>query len=55
MEKKYTLKNRTRISSAIANEKYEELKKLSEDTSIPVSKLLDKAVDLLLIEYKDKR
>lgn len=38
------LKNRVAISNAIDKELYEKLKKYSEETSIPVSKLLDKAI-----------
>ena len=30
---------------------YEELKKLSKDTSIPISRLLDKAIKMLLDSY----
>ena len=47
---KYGLKNRIRISNAIDKDLYENLKKLSEETMIPMSKLLDKAIELLLKE-----
>ena len=42
------LKNRTPIGSAIDKNLYEELKKYSLDTGIPISKLLDKAIELFL-------
>lgn len=46
------LKNRTPISNAIETELYEKLKQLSKDTMIPISKLLDKAIELVLQEYE---
>ena len=42
------LKNRTAISTAVDNELYKKLKEYSEKTSIPISKLLDKAISLFL-------
>lgn len=42
------LKNRTAISTAIDNELYKKLKEYSGKTSIPISKLLDKAISLFL-------
>lgn len=45
------LKNRTTIGSAVNKELYNKLKKLSLDTSIPISKLLDKAIELVLKDY----
>ena len=42
------LKNRTAISTAIDNELYKKLKEYSEKTSIPISKLIDKAISLFL-------
>ena len=41
------LKNRVRIGSAIDIELYKKLKELSENTQIPISKLLDNALKLL--------
>ena len=41
------LKNRTPVGSAIDKELYNWLKEYSKETSIPVSKLLDKAIILL--------
>lgn len=49
------LKNRTRIGSAIDKKLYEQLKKLAEDTRIPISKLLDEAIaDLIEKHMKSK-
>lgn len=42
------LKNRTAISTAIDNDLWQKLKRYSEETSIPISKLLDKAVYMFL-------
>lgn len=42
------LKNRIAISNAVDKELYARLKKYSERTSIPMSKLLDKAIALFL-------
>ena len=44
------LKNRVIPNSAIDKELYSKLKDLSKETSIPLSKLLDKAIELLLKE-----
>lgn len=41
------LKNRTPVGSAIDKELYNWLKEYSKETSIPISKLLDKAITLL--------
>lgn len=46
------LKNRTPISNAVDTKLYGELKQLSQDTMIPISKLLDRAIELVLKEYK---
>ena len=42
------LTNRVAISNAIDKELYAKLKAYSEETGIPMSKLLDKAVKMLL-------
>lgn len=42
------LKNRTAISTAIDIELYQRIKAHSEKTSIPISKLLDKAIAMYL-------
>ena len=48
------LKNRTRISNAVDTKLLIKLKQLSKDTGIPISKLLDKAITLLLNSYKNR-
>lgn len=45
---KKILKNRTQFTSTLKNEYYESIRKMSHDTDIPISKLLDKAVEKLL-------
>ncbi|SHK36844.1 Ribbon-helix-helix domain-containing protein, partial [Anaerobranca californiensis DSM 14826] len=47
-----SLKNRIRIGSAIDKKLYEEIKMLSEKTRIPMSKLLDEAIEDLIKKYK---
>lgn len=47
------LKNRTRIGSAIDKKLYEQLKKLADDTRIPISKLLDEAIEDLIIKHTE--
>lgn len=42
------LKNRTAISTAIDKELYEKLKQYSDESGIPLSKLFDKSIRLLL-------
>ena len=42
------LKNRVQIGSAIDKTCYEKLKIHSKNTGIPVSKLLDKAIEMFL-------
>lgn len=46
------LKNRTAISTAIDKELYAKLKAYSEETSIPLSKLFDKAIAMYLESVK---
>lgn len=48
MSKNRGLKNRIAISNAVDRELYEKLKKYSEETSIPMSKLLDKSIKFFL-------
>ena len=52
MNIKYGLKTRTRISNAIDTKLWEELQEYSKETQIPMSKLLDKAISLLLESTK---
>lgn len=42
------LKNRTAISTAIDKDLWARLKRYSDETSIPASKLLDKAIAMFL-------
>lgn len=42
------LKNRTAISTAIDNEIYKRTKEYSDETSIPISKIIDKALEMYL-------
>lgn len=49
---KKILKTRTQFTSTLENSRYKGLKDLSEQTDVPMSKLLDRAVDALL-ERKD--
>lgn len=46
------LVHRIRISNSIDKKLYEELKKLSEETKVPMSKLLDEAIEDLLKKRK---
>ena len=52
MSDKYGLKNRTRISNAVDSNLYEQLKQLSSETKVPMSKLLDEAIELLIQKRK---
>ena len=45
------LKNRHPFSNSIDNDLWLKLKELADTTGIPMSKLLDKATELLLKEY----
>lgn len=48
------LKNRERYTASFDSELLAALKKLSKETMIPLSKLLDKSIELLLKEYNKK-
>ena len=52
MKKNRGLTNRTAISNAIDTELWNKLKEYSEETSIPISKLLDKSIKLFLETVK---
>lgn len=52
MSEKRGLKNRTTISSTLKNENYQKIKEISSETMIPISKLLDQAVESLISNYK---
>ena len=51
---KKILKTRTQFTSTLQNDLYERLKDLSNDSKIPMSKLLDEAVGRLLEERTTK-
>lgn len=46
------LTTRVRIGNAVNKELFEKLKQLSEKTMIPMSKLLDRGIELVLKEYE---
>jgi len=46
------LVNRIRIGSAVDKKLYEQLQQLSVTTQIPISKLLDNAIKLLIETYE---
>lgn len=46
------LKNRVIPNSAVDKELYDKLRDYSKETKIPISKLLDKAIELLLKSAK---
>lgn len=48
MDQRRGLKNRTAISNAVDTELLKELKTLSTETKVPISKLLDEAIEDLL-------
>jgi len=48
MNEKRGLKNRRPLSNAVKNELYDKLKELSDETKVPMSKLLDEAIEDLL-------
>lgn len=52
---KKILKNRTQFTSTLKNELYVDLKKLSDSTSIPISKILDMAVENILKEHGNNK
>jgi len=45
------LKNRVRIGNSVDSKLWEQMKTLSEETRIPISKLLDEAIVLLLEKH----
>ena len=52
MTEKRGLKTRKPISNAVKIELYEQLKQLSDETKVPISKLLDEAIEDLLSKRK---
>lgn len=49
------LKNRKTISNAVRSDLVDSLKTLSTETKIPMSKLLDEAIELLLEKRKPSK
>ena len=47
--------SRVKIASTLKKENKDKLDLLSSETDIPISKLLDKAIELLLNEYNEKK
>ncbi len=47
------LQNRTRLGSAVDKETFEQLRKLSKSTRIPISRLLDEAIEDLLKKFQE--
>jgi len=45
------LTTRVRIGNAVNKELFEQLKQLSKETMIPMSRLLDRGIELVLKEY----
>lgn len=52
MTNKRGLKNRTTLSNAVKTELYESLRDLSSETKVPISRLLDEAIEDLLAKRK---
>ena len=52
MQEKRGLKNRKPLSNAVKIELYEQLKNLSDETKVPMSKLLDEAIEDLIAKRK---
>ena len=46
------LTTRVRIGNAVDKELFEKLKQLSQNTMIPMSRLLDRGIELVLQEYE---
>lgn len=51
---KKTLKTRTQFTSTLQNDLYGALRELSADSKVPISRLLDEAVEALLEERTGK-
>ena len=52
MHEKRGLKTRTPLSNAVKSELYESLRGLSKETKVPISRLLDEAIEDLLEKRK---
>lgn len=49
------LRNRTPVSTTLRNDLLMQLKQISEDTDAPISKLLDRGVEMLIKHYHEKQ
>ncbi|WEG18493.1 ribbon-helix-helix domain-containing protein [Alkalihalophilus pseudofirmus] len=49
------VRKRSQINATINKELHEEIRNLSLETDIPISKLLDKAIEMLLNEMVEKQ
>jgi len=45
--------DRIKFASTVKKELYDNLIKISEDTKIPISKLIDEAIELLILKRKE--
>ena len=54
IDNKYGLTNRIRISNAIDKELWKNLKEYSKESGVPVSRLLDKSIQMFLDSLKKK-
>ena len=50
---KKILKNRSQITATINPELHEKLRELSKETDVPISKLLDRCITMLLDDLND--
>lgn len=55
MSEKRGLKNRQPLSNAVKTELYEGLRELSKETKVPISRLLDEAIEDLLEKRNPKK
>lgn len=55
MSEKRGLKTRKPLSNAVKTELYEGLKRLSDETKVPISRLLDEAIEDLLVKRNPKK
>lgn len=53
-KKSNQLKNRTAFTSTLDNKLHQKLRELHKETKVPISKLLDEAVELLIKKREKK-
>jgi metal-responsive CopG/Arc/MetJ family transcriptional regulator len=49
------LKNRTRINTSIPNPMFEKLKSLSQKSQIPMSRLIEEAINDMFVKYNKRK